>query len=173
MISGPQPPTASLGDEWAPVVAPLLLHPMPIVWRMRTDPATGLRRSAGIAVPAHGPCGRFLALLLLEPESPAVLKDDAFRDSLMLFAWHLHARIRKVEANRPEQKKPALKKMERACLGLAARGCTSSEIAAALSIRERTVHFHIANANKALGARTRCQGVAKAVRFGIIDPCAS
>lgn len=50
---------------------------------------------------------------------------------------------------------------QRTCLDLAARGLTSSAIAARLGLSARTVDEHLLAACAALGVRTRIQAVAR------------
>jgi DNA-binding NarL/FixJ family response regulator len=52
----------------------------------------------------------------------------------------------------------------------AARGKTTEDIAAIMSITERTVHFHLNNARDKLGVATRIQAAVKATVAGFIEP---
>jgi len=52
----------------------------------------------------------------------------------------------------------------------AARGKTTEDIGAIMSITERTVHFHINNARDKLGVATRIQAAVKAAVAGLIEP---
>jgi DNA-binding CsgD family transcriptional regulator len=54
-------------------------------------------------------------------------------------------------------------------LGLARNGYRSEEIAAILHLTLHTVEFHFRNANAKLGARSRTQGVARAIFLGVIS----
>ena len=58
---------------------------------------------------------------------------------------------------------------ERQCLGMAARGLTSGDIARKLGIAERTIHFHFSNILSKLDALNRQEAVAKAVKHGLIE----
>jgi DNA-binding NarL/FixJ family response regulator len=53
---------------------------------------------------------------------------------------------------------------------LAAGGLTNRAIAEQLFISEATVRFHIQKAKERIGARTRAELVAKAIRLGLIPP---
>ena len=64
----------------------------------------------------------------------------------------------------------ALSPRERECLQLAAKGLSSSQIAEALAIGERTVHFHVGNLLSKLGVANRHEAIAKAVSTGLISP---
>ncbi len=59
-----------------------------------------------------------------------------------------------------------LTERERTCLGLAASGWNTREIAAQLRISERTARFHFDNARMKLGVATRALAVRKAIRLG-------
>ena len=67
-------------------------------------------------------------------------------------------------ANAP---KVVLSARQRDCLRLAARGLTSSQIAAQLGLSPRTIDEHIALACRQLGVRTRIQAVARLARAAI------
>jgi two-component system, NarL family, response regulator len=63
---------------------------------------------------------------------------------------------------------PSLSRREREILRLLADGCPNEEIGARLFISEDTVAKHVANARRRLGARTRTQAVAIALRNRLI-----
>ena len=63
-----------------------------------------------------------------------------------------------------------LSQRELQCLQRLASGLANSGIARSLGISEPTVAMHISNARRKLGASTRIQAVALAVRHGLIDP---
>ena len=63
---------------------------------------------------------------------------------------------------------PQLSEREREVLRLLAEGFRSEEIAQRLFISEHTVRAHVAKATTRLGARTRTQAVAIALRSGLI-----
>jgi DNA-binding CsgD family transcriptional regulator len=58
---------------------------------------------------------------------------------------------------------------EREVLGLLATGATDTQIAKLLELSPATVQTHVRNAKAKLGARTRAQAVAMALRRGLID----
>jgi DNA-binding CsgD family transcriptional regulator len=58
---------------------------------------------------------------------------------------------------------------EREALDHIASGRTTKEIAAALSIKESTVNWHVSNARSKLGASTRAEAVAIALRDNSLD----
>lgn len=58
---------------------------------------------------------------------------------------------------------------EKICLSWAARGKSSWDIGRIIGISENTVNFHIKNALRKLGVRSRTVAVIKAVRLGFIE----
>lgn len=67
----------------------------------------------------------------------------------------------------------ALTPAQRSVLELAARGLCDKEIAARQGIGTRTVRFHFARAIASIGAANRTQGIALAVKLGLIGVDAS
>ena len=63
---------------------------------------------------------------------------------------------------------PVLTRREIEMLTWAARGKSSTDIAAFVGLSDRTVDFHIENASKKLGVATRVQAVLKATTLGLI-----
>lgn len=55
-------------------------------------------------------------------------------------------------------------------LELAARGLTNEQISNRLYISESTVRFHLQNLKKKLGARSKTDLIARAIRSGVISP---
>lgn len=58
---------------------------------------------------------------------------------------------------------------EAECVGLAARGMTSADIASKLGITQRTANFHFGNVISKLGALNRNEAIAKAVAFNLVS----
>jgi DNA-binding CsgD family transcriptional regulator len=65
---------------------------------------------------------------------------------------------------------PSLTPREIQCLESLARGLTNSGISKELHIAVPTVAMHLVNARKKLGAVTREQAVAQAVKRGLVNP---
>jgi DNA-binding NarL/FixJ family response regulator len=63
---------------------------------------------------------------------------------------------------------PGLTERERQVLRLLADGCSYEEIGQQLFISPETVRAHVAKTLRKLGARTRTQAVAAALRAGLI-----
>ena len=70
------------------------------------------------------------------------------------------------EASRPAA--PELTQRERQVLRLLAEGCTNEEIGKTLFIAPETVRAHVKKSCRKLGAKTRTQAVAKALRLSAI-----
>jgi DNA-binding CsgD family transcriptional regulator len=62
----------------------------------------------------------------------------------------------------------ALTPREIAVLRLVAKGKTSQEIAVALRISEVTAKWHVGNAMRKLGASSRAEAVARALKSGLL-----
>jgi DNA-binding CsgD family transcriptional regulator len=72
-----------------------------------------------------------------------------------------------VPGSRPPTRGPT--KRERQILGMLAAGDTDVQVAGKLELSPATVQTHVRNAKAKLGARTRAQAVAMALRHGLID----
>ena len=69
----------------------------------------------------------------------------------------------------PDTQRAPLTPREREIVKLLAHGLTGEEIAKELVISPETVRIHVRNARRRLGARTRPQAIALAIRSGQID----
>ena len=69
-------------------------------------------------------------------------------------------------ADSPPSREPTIR--EREILGLLASGATDGQIATRLDLSPATVQTHVRNAKAKLGARTRAQAVALALKRGLI-----
>ena len=63
-----------------------------------------------------------------------------------------------------------LTRRETECLQWLARGLTNAGIAARMQVTLPTVALHLVNARKKLGAQTREQAIAQAIKHGLIEP---
>ncbi len=72
-----------------------------------------------------------------------------------------------MSATRPEPK-GVLTQRERQCLAWAARGKTVADVAVLVGIAPRTVVFHLEKARQKLNAASIAQGVAEAMRRGML-----
>jgi DNA-binding NarL/FixJ family response regulator len=87
-----------------------------------------------------------------------------------ILATIIEARLGKGARNEIWSRQVALNDRELECLTWSARGKTSPEIAAILSLSKRTVNFHIENACRKLNVSTRTEAAAKATSGRLIDP---
>jgi DNA-binding CsgD family transcriptional regulator len=107
---------------------------------------------------------------LLTPEMTAQISIRL--GDLMLFGTIFHAIFVRAFIDKglsAPQQGVALSPREIQCLGLAARGQTSGDIAFKLGITERTANFHFSNILSKLGAMNRAEAIAKAAAQGLLD----
>lgn len=122
------------------------------------DLAREIGAGDGIAVPVHRPCGRIGVVSVAFERldlSPAEL------ERVHLAALVAYERMEEVvSTTRPSAGK--LSRREKDCIAFVGDGLSDGDIAARLGLSPGTVHSHIENAKRKLGARTRAQA---AVRF--------
>ena len=87
-----------------------------------------------------------------------------------ILAAIIDARLGKGPRNEVWSRHVDLNERELECLTWSARGKTSPEIAAILSLSKRTVNFHIENACRKLNASTRTEAVVRATSGRLINP---
>jgi DNA-binding CsgD family transcriptional regulator len=115
----------------------------------------------GLAVPIHGADGAIAGVNIGGGHYALSRRDEL---ALTLAACYLHARIAGIRAEARQQKVPDLAPRERECLKWVAAGKTDWEISQILAISEQTAHSYVQSALAKLGARTRAQAVALALR---------
>lgn len=125
----------------------------------------------GVCVPIHGP-GAYLVLGSFAGEAPDT-SAEAMAD-LHLLTIHAHVRLAALHARqpaaRPEATGAALSVREIEALACVFAGLTDLGAARKMGIGERTARFHIDNARRKLGAKTRAQAVAAALAMGLLHP---
>jgi LuxR family quorum sensing-dependent transcriptional regulator len=121
--------------------------------------------SGGFITPIHGPGGyeAGVALAGARPELPAPCK--AALHLMMLYAFD---RIRLLTQPKVEEK-PPLTSREREVLAWSAQGKSAWEIGEILCVAKRTVDEHAQTAMRKLGATTRTQAVAIALRNRLFE----
>ena len=82
--------------------------------------------------------------------------------------WRAWSQLVYAGVNRPHLDGSVLTVKERDCLALIADGMRNIEVAYRLGISEGTVELHLRKARTRLGAKTRDQAVAMAVRAQVI-----
>lgn len=124
----------------------------------------GLRE--GLVVPIHGPHGSVAGLQIMgeDPDLDPGLRPTLHALGLMYGALGLPLS----ELARTPTPQRGLSPREKECLLWAARGKSDWDIGMILGLAERTVSMHCDRARARLGARTRIQALATALRLGWI-----
>lgn len=120
-----------------------------------------------LAVPIHGP-GGYNGLVALAATVPVPL-DPARRATLAACAREVHDRCHDAPgfgARVPPA--PGLSPRQIEVLRGVARGLSDKAIGRALGLSPATAHYHVENAKRALGVRTRTEAVAICVLDGIL-----
>ncbi|MCP5433201.1 MAG: LuxR family transcriptional regulator [Alphaproteobacteria bacterium] len=120
--------------------------------------------SDGYAFPILGPNGYFAAAAFA---GPRVDDDPSVSQILRLLGVYTHARILSL-ANPLIEQAPNLTGREREILAWVATGRSDSEIGEILTISETTVHMHVENAKRKLGAKRRISAVIEALRHRLL-----
>ena len=164
-------------------------NPIPLVWDQRSergldnrtdeflDDAAAHGISSGIAIELND-THYVRGLLGLNSKRPVI--DDARRaqiarslGELMLLGAYFHEIFRRGVIEQrvaPVGRGGPLSQRQRRCLELAARGLTTEDIAAQLSISARTAQYHFDSIRTKLGAATRQEAVARGIAQGVITP---
>ncbi len=145
-------------------------------WRVRRFLADAQRQgiASGVVISLHDSPGRWVTVTfdsrvdLPSPARRAALA--AHLGDLLLLAIALHERllVRPVTHRRHRRTERVLSFRECDCLALAARGLSSADIGARLSVAERTVNFHFRNIKTKLGAINRPEAIARGMSLGLI-----
>ncbi|GEM_PF-6688885 len=158
---------AALGDR-SPEANPLLRRAAGALLAVDFAYTLNGQEAQGLAVPVHGPGGRFLLFALWRLGGAAMRRGAARpRRDFDSVARHVFLKLWNGGHGNPA---PTLKPMEVACLTWAARGRTSAEIGVLLGVGERNAYYFLANGARRLGALSRCHAVALAMKRGLIDP---
>jgi LuxR family quorum sensing-dependent transcriptional regulator len=119
------------------------------------------------AVPIHGP-GSLQGLVTLATRQDLALSaaDCAVLEMMSRAIWE---RCRLAEGfGVSDPRRPQLSSREIECLQWAAAGKSDTDIAAIVGIKPATAHFHIEQAKKRFGVKTRVEAVAAGVLHGMI-----
>lgn len=160
----------TLPFEWAKVQSSERLNDKErAAWKYLAD--FGLAR--GMTVPIHLPKGKFAVISAIVDKSSANWSEiyDDNRDNMFQMAHIFHHTITdKGYADQVDMAvQTILSPRECECLGWAALGKTSPEIAMILDRSVETVRLHIKNAMLKLDASTRTHAVAKAMQLGVLE----
>jgi len=135
--------------------------------------------ATGVTLPVHGPDGQWSSLSLIKNHRGNGVERyiQAALGKSQLLAIFVHDVAGKIMRNEDgsgtlatERKAEAcrLTGRERDCLNWIAAGKTTAQVARVLSVAERTVVFHLANARRKLGAANSHHAIMKAVSLGHI-----
>ncbi len=130
------------------------------------DAAAELGLREGLVIPIHGPHGSVAGLQLVgaAPDLDPQLRPTLHALGMMYGALGLPLN----ELAAEHKPKRGLSPREKECLLWAARGKSDWDIGMILGLAERTVSMHCDRARARLGARTRIQALATALRLGWI-----
>lgn len=117
----------------------------------------------GLSIPVYGPDHDFASLTLHQGKNENSLRyyqtqQFEWMNAAQLFYHHIR---RILQLNKKNYYLHSLTKREEQCLTLTAKSFRVEQIAKTLKISERTVNFHIQNANKKLGTNNKYQAVNK------------
>ncbi|WP_020400045.1 helix-turn-helix transcriptional regulator [Kordiimonas gwangyangensis] len=146
---------------------------MPVRWD-KENPLVGLADASGepsvlfgITVPIHM-IGSFPGTVNVVGRTNEIAPEAEYAVQLMSVYLHDAALRLAKEEDKPMRPAIRLTPRERECLQWVAAGKTDWEIAAILSLSERTVHNHIEGAKSKLEATSRVQAVVKAFLRNLI-----
>lgn len=120
----------------------------------------------GFTVPIHDHRGHFAALTFASDErQPLFFRViERYERALQLIAIFFHIQARRKLTSERMVDSVVLTRREIQCLQWAARGKSDWEIGRILGISQRTAAFHLDNAKKKLGVRTKTEA---AIRFAL------
>lgn len=170
-----------VSDDPLPLVA--AVNTMPVLWSEIVAGRAGVtltvaqRRAfrvgaehgwcEGVLVPIHGP-GAYLVLGSYAGRAPDT--SLATQAELHLLTLHAHVRLAalSVAARAPAESGTLLSVREAEAIACLLAGLTDAGTAQKMGVSPRTVRFHIDNARRKLGARTRSQAVSAALSRGLL-----
>ena len=130
--------------------------------------ANGPWRDA-LVIPIHGPGLEVGIVSIAAPEIDLPLQDRAAIHLSSLYAFErARTLVQDPEGKGSARPLPDLSNRERQCLEYVPMGLSDIQIAARLNISRSTAKYHVEQARRKLGARTRAQAVALAVRHRIV-----
>jgi LuxR family quorum-sensing system transcriptional regulator SolR len=161
---------------------------LPLVWDQTTvrgmsktsddflDDALGHGIASGVCTPLRDESGTrvIVALNSVIPRFNDMKRQQISRDlgNMVVLTHYFHELFMKSVVRRGVPSRVTgmpLSARERQCLGLAARGMTSDDIAFKLGICSRTVQYHFDSIRSKLAAANRQEAVARAIKDGLIN----
>lgn len=123
----------------------------------------------GICIPIHGPFEDFATLVLVQMKKQTFLNEWHRVQQEILWVSHCYYQgVKRLLLKESEKNDYLLTAHQIRCLTLTSKHYSPSDIAIELGITERTVNFHLQNANKRLGTKNKHQSVAKAIEKGLL-----
>jgi len=121
-----------------------------------------------MVIPVRGRNSQFTVLSFWSREGLAAFRRrcDEYHDLVMSHVVYVHDIAGRDAASRARD---ALSDIELECLRWTSLGKTAWAISVLLDVPERTVHYHLAEASKKLGAPNKTGAVGIAVRHGLLD----
>nr|WP_233285285.1 LuxR family transcriptional regulator [Bradyrhizobium acaciae] len=164
-----------------PVVRRTPMHSRPFLWdqladhcqlqpdeRRVLDEAREAGLKHGMSVPLFGPLGQVSVVSFASPSDDADPQNRIGHLNALASLFHsAYGEIAR-PPNGGCRKQIALSQREISCMRWVAEGKSSWEIGKILKISENTVNFHIKNAMRKLGATSRIQATAIAIRLNIV-----
>lgn len=168
-------------DDPLPLVA--ALNTMPVLWSEVIAGRAGMALSApqrrafevgaahgwceGLLVPIHGP-GAYLVLASFAGRAPVTTL--AAQAELHLLSLHAHVHLVRLAVTGADSAMAPhdLSMRELEALACLVAGLSDASAAQKMGISARTVRFHIENARRKLGAKTRSQAVSAALSRGLL-----
>ncbi|OPY94356.1 transcriptional regulator [Bradyrhizobium sacchari] len=122
----------------------------------------------GMSVPLFGPSGRVSVVSFASACDDANPRDRLGHLNALACLFHAaHSEIAR-PCNDGYERKVALSKREISCMRWVAEGKSSWEIGMILGISQNTVSYYVKNAMRKLGATSRIQAVAMAIRLNVL-----
>lgn len=165
-----------------PVVRRTPMHSRPFLWDQLADHyqlqpderrvleearEAGLKH--GMSVPLFGPLGRISVVSFASAFDDADPQNRIGHLNALACLFHAaYSEIARPCNDSSCERKVALSKREISCMRWVAEGKSSWEIGKILEISENTVNFHVKNAMRKLGATSRIQAVAIAIRLNVL-----
>ena len=140
-------------------------------WKEATDYGLG----EGVGIPIHGYGGRLAVVTLVsrDMQNKELAKlFDHYKDQIHVLSlvYNSYAKDMLHENRRKQSITAPLTGREKECMIWVAKGKSSWDIAQILNVSEHTIIFHVENAKKKFGVKSRQEAVVKAVLNGFINP---
>ncbi|RXH38244.1 helix-turn-helix transcriptional regulator [Bradyrhizobium zhanjiangense] len=161
-----------------PVVRRTPMHTRPFLWdqladrhqlqpdeRRVLDEAREAGLKHGMSVPLFGPLGRVSVVSFASPSDDADPQGRIGHLKALASLFHSASGEIARPSNNDCDRKVALSQREISCMRWVAEGKSSWEVGMILGISLNTVNFHIKNAMRKLGATSRIQAIAMAIRL--------